>query len=276
MTDQRSSHIGSSDEQAIVLVGGSLQVNGGLTAASLANAPLGVTAPVQVQTSTVSDLIDNLPGHLFLAGKRVFDIVASLIGLAIFGLLLPVLYVLIKLDSPGTLFYTQDRVGLNRRRQRQRVAGQDRRKVLQPGRPFRIYKLRTMRSDAEANGPQWAQAGDARITRVGRFLRKTRLDELPQLWNVLKGDMSLIGPRPERLCFIHELERDVPFYHDRLLVKPGLTGLAQVRNGYDDSLASVVRKVEFDRQYIRRCGPLTEMGILLETVRVVVKGEGAR
>ena len=133
-----------------------------------------------------------------------------------------------------------------------------------------------MGRDAEKNGPQWATTGDMRVTRSGRFLRKTRLDELPQLWNVLKGDMSLIGPRPERLCFIRQLENDVPFYHDRLLVKPGLTGLAQVRNGYDEDLEGVKRKVEYDRRYIRNCNPLTEMGILLETVRVVVKGEGAK
>ncbi len=229
-----------------------------------------------LRSVTTSDLAERLPGRLYAAFKRAFDIVASTLGLLVFLLILPALYVAIKLDSPGSLFYSQERVGINRRRRRVRTSATDRRKVVQPGRPFRIYKLRTMRNDAEANGPQWAKAGDARVTRVGRFLRKTRLDELPQLWNVLKGDMSLIGPRPERLCFIAELEREVPFYHDRLLVKPGLTGLAQVRNGYDESIESVRRKVEYDRQYIRNCGPLTEIGILLETVRVVVKGEGAR
>lgn len=233
-------------------------------------------AETAVQVPAVSDLFSFSPNRIFVISKRVFDIAASLLGLAAFAVLFPFLAVAIKLDSPGSVFYSQDRVGINRRRRRVRADQQDRRKVLQPGRPFRIYKLRTMRNDAEASGPQWARQGDARVTRIGRFLRKTRLDELPQLWNILKGDMSLIGPRPERLCFIHKLEKEVPFYHDRLLVKPGLTGLAQVRNGYDDSVESVCRKVEFDRQYIRRGGPLTEMGILLETVRVVIKGEGAR
>lgn len=223
-----------------------------------------------------SDLLQHLPGMAFRAGKRLFDIVASVVGLTLFGLILPLLALVIKLDSPGSVFYAQERVGLNRRRRRGGSRGGERRKVLQPGRPFRIYKLRTMCSNAEAGGPQWARTGDTRVTRVGRFLRKTRIDELPQFLNVLKGEMSLIGPRPERLCFIRQLENDVPNYHDRLLVKPGLTGLAQVRNGYDESLDSVCRKVEFDRQYIRRCGPLTEAGILLETVRVVIKGEGAR
>ena len=227
------------------------------------------------QTAAASNLLDDLPGLAFLVAKRAFDILVSIVGLVFFGFMLPVLALAIKLDSPGPVFYDQERVGINRRRQRQNPDDKERRKVLQPGRPFAIYKLRTMSTNAEANGPQWAKQGDARITRVGRFLRRTRLDELPQFWNVLLGDMSLIGPRPERLCFIRQLEKDVPHYHDRLLVKPGLTGLAQVRNGYDVTVESVCRKVEFDRQYIRRCGPLTEAGILLETVRVVIKGEGA-
>jgi lipopolysaccharide/colanic/teichoic acid biosynthesis glycosyltransferase len=216
-----------------------------------------------------------LPGLAYRLAKRAFDVAGSLSGLLVFAALLPGLGLAIKLDSPGPVFYSQERVGLNRRRRQRPCGSEERRKILQPGRPFRIFKLRTMRNDAEAAGPQWASEGDARITRVGRFLRKTRLDELPQLWNVLKGDMSLIGPRPERLCFIRQLENEVPHYHERLLVKPGLTGLAQVRNGYDDSLDSVRRKVELDRQYIQRCGPLTEAGILLRTVRVVLKGEGA-
>ena len=227
------------------------------------------------QPAAASNLLDDLPGLAFRVAKRTFDILVSIVGLVFFGLMLPLIALVIKLDSPGPVFYDQERVGINRRRQRQNQDDKERRKVLQPGRPFAIYKLRTMTTNAEANGPQWAKQGDARITRVGRFLRRTRLDELPQFWNVLRGDMSLIGPRPERLCFIRQLEQDVPHYHDRLLVKPGLTGLAQVRNGYDVTVESVCRKVEFDRQYIRRCGPLTEVGILLETVRVVIKGEGA-
>jgi len=223
-----------------------------------------------------SELITRLPGLTFRFGKRAFDIGASVFGLLVFALLLPVLALLIKLDSPGSIFYGQDRVGINRRRQRDGLPNGDRRKVLQPGRPFRIYKLRSMCKDAETGGPQWAGSNDIRITRIGGFLRKSRLDELPQLWNVLKGEMSLIGPRPERLYFIRQLENDVPNYHDRLLVKPGLTGLAQVRNGYDSDLDSVKRKVEYDRQYIQGAGPFNEMGILLQTVRVVLKGEGAR
>lgn len=249
--------------------------DGGNTASALAF-PDGRGAASSRPEVIHSDLLDSLPGHMFRIGKRVFDIVASALGLIGFGLILPLLALIIKLDSPGSVFYAQERVGINRRRERQPGSGSERRKVLQPGRPFRIYKLRSMARDAEKNGPQWATTGDMRVTRVGRFLRKTRLDELPQLWNVLKGDMSLIGPRPERLCFIRQLASDVPFYHDRLLVKPGLTGLAQVRNGYDEDLEGVKRKVDYDRRYIRNCNPLIEMGILLETVRVVVKGEGAK
>ena len=130
--------------------------------------------------------------------------------------------------------------------------------------------------NAEASGPQWASKNDVRVTRVGRFLRKTRLDEVPQFLNVLVGEMSLIGPRPERLVFVRKLELDIPEYHDRLLVLPGITGLAQVINGYDDSLESVRRKVDLDRQYIRNSGFAQDGRILFNTVGVVWKGEGAR
>ena len=261
------------------ITGGPFLVSDGVTVEGAAapdiQSPHRQPEPTPVQLVPGVNLLDELPTLAFRAGKRAFDILASIIGLTLFCLVLPALALIIKLDSPGPVFYDQERVGINRRRQRRNLDDSERRKVLQPGRPFAIYKLRTMSTNAEPNGPQWANQGDSRITRVGRFLRRTRLDELPQFWNVLRGDMSLIGPRPERLYFIRQLEKDVPNYHDRLLVKPGLTGLAQVRNGYDSTVESVCRKVEFDRQYIRRCGPLTEAGILLETVRVVIKGEGA-
>lgn len=218
-----------------------------------------------------------LPGRTYLLLKRLFDVVVSLVALAVFGLVLPLLALIIKLDSPGPVFYSQERVGINRRRRGGATGGsQERRKVLQPGRPFRIVKLRTMRTDAEAAGPQWAAQNDSRVTRVGRFLRKTRIDELPQFVNVLKGEMSLIGPRPERLVFVRQLEKEIPEYRDRLLVLPGITGLAQVVNGYDDGLESVKRKIALDRQYISRAGLLQDGRILLSTVGVVLKGEGAR
>ncbi len=221
----------------------------------------------------------SLPSEVFIQVKRGFDIVVSVFALMLFGLILPVLAIIIKLDSPGPIFYSQDRVGINRRRRSRRNNernGGDRRKVLQPGSPFKVHKLRTMGVNAEASGPQWASKNDVRVTRVGRFLRKTRLDEVPQFWNVLQGEMSLVGPRPERLVFVRQLEKDIPEYHDRLLVLPGITGLAQVINGYDDSLDSVRRKVELDRQYIRSAGFTQEGRILFNTVGVVLKGEGAR
>ncbi len=208
--------------------------------------------------------------------KRFFDIVVSLFALAIFGLILPLLTLIIKLDSPGPVFYSQERVGLNRRRPRYAFSGEDRRKVLQPGRPFKVFKLRSMGTNAEASGPQLAKVNDVRVTRFGKFLRRSRLDEVPQFLNVLRGEMSLIGPRPERMVFVRQWEKEIPNYKDRLLVLPGITGLAQVINGYDDGLNSVRRKVELDREYIKKAGFRQDGNILLSTVSVVLKGDGAR
>ncbi len=220
-----------------------------------------------------------LPSGVYLRLKRVFDIIVSLGALLVFGLVLPLLALIIKLDSPGPVFYSQERVGLNRRqrirRTLERPGTNDRRKVLRPGKPFKVHKLRSMRTDAEAKGAQWATKNDSRITRVGRFLRKTRLDEVPQFMNVLKGEMSLIGPRPERLVFVHQLEKDIPDFRDRLLVKPGITGLAQVINGYDDGVESARRKIELDKHYINHSGWRQDAKILASTVGVVLKGEGA-
>lgn len=216
-------------------------------------------------------------GRAYAIARRGLDIVTSLMALGLFGLLLPFIALAIKMDSPGPVFYAQTRVGMNRRRRDQGAPESAcRRKVIQPGRPFTIFKLRTMRSDAERFGPQLAGANDTRITKTGHFLRKTRLDEVPQFWNVLRGEMSLIGPRPERLHFIHQYDSVIPGYTRRLVVLPGITGLAQVRNGYDEDLASVKRKVAMDRCYMRRQGFLTDVRILLETVRVVLTGHGAR
>lgn len=242
-----------------------------LAAAVPAAAPGELLAPIPKYSGTL-----RLPGSIFLAVKRGFDVVVALLALGAFGLVLPLLALIIKLDSPGPVFFSQERVGINRRRSRSLFEGQDRRKVLQPGRPFKVIKLRTMGVQAEAGGPQWATKNDVRVTRVGRFLRKTRLDEVPQFLNVLRGEMSLVGPRPERLVFVRQLEKEIPFYRDRLLMLPGITGLAQVINGYDDGIESVRRKIELDRQYIHSAGFLTEFKILLATVSVVLKGEGAR
>jgi lipopolysaccharide/colanic/teichoic acid biosynthesis glycosyltransferase len=207
--------------------------------------------------------------------QRLLDLAVAVPALIGFGLALPVLALLIRLDSPGPVFFAQERIGADRRRRRQRTDASDRRKTVYPGRPFRVLKLRTMRTDAEKDGPRWATANDARVTRVGRLLRKTRLDEVPQFWNVLRGEMSVVGPRPERLCFISRLEPEVPRYRERLLVRPGITGLAQVENGYDTDLASVQRKVSLDCAYIRDVGLRTDLRILLKTVGVVLRGSGA-
>jgi len=217
--------------------------------------------------------------------KRAIDIVGASVGLLLTLPLMAVIAVLVKLDSPGPVFYTQVRVGVNRRKHRplqhKRVGvnqklKRDRRREDHFGRPFRVVKFRTMIQNAEkATGPVWAVKNDSRITRLGAFMRKARLDEIPQFWNILRGDMSLVGPRPERPSFVRDLQHQVNDYNRRLDVKPGLTGLAQVENGYDSSVASVVEKVRFDLQYIRGWSVWSDVRILLKTVVVVVTGKGA-
>jgi sugar transferase (PEP-CTERM system associated) len=149
-------------------------------------------------------------GSIFILARRVVSIVISLVGLIASAPLWPILWLIIKLDSPGPVFYKQRRVGKG-------------------GRTFHVVKFRTMRQDAEAGGPQWAGANDPRITRVGKFMRSSRLDEIPQLWCVLKGDMAFVGPRPERPEFVESLTKEIPFYGVRHMVRPGLTGWAQIR-----------------------------------------------
>jgi lipopolysaccharide/colanic/teichoic acid biosynthesis glycosyltransferase len=152
----------------------------------------------------------------------------------------------------------------------------DRRRGDLKGRPFNVIKFRTMVADAEKKcGPVWATQNDPRITRLGRFMRKTRLDEIPQFINILLGQMSLVGPRPERPVFVMELCSQVENYDKRLTVKPGLTGLAQIENGYDSSVASVVRKVHYDLEYIQNWSLWQDVKIMLRTVVVVVTGKGA-
>lgn len=210
--------------------------------------------------------------------RRVFDVAVAATAVCALAPVMLAVAAAVKLDSPGPVFYTQDRVGINRRRRERRRdlrAESGRRKTIFAGRPFAIYKFRTMRTDAEAAGPQWARNGDPRITRVGRVLRKARLDEIPQFFNVLRGDMTLIGPRPERPFFVDLLQKEVPHYNKRLLVKPGITGMAQVNHKYDDSIESVRTKVKWDLRYIRRRSLRADVSILLHTVRVVLTGEGA-
>ncbi len=269
-------HSGHSDPELAGLNGAAAAVLPRINTVSLHGHKLdSLTARIETVSDRGLDL-SRLHGSFYLGIKRIFDIMFSLVALVIFGLMLPLLTLIIKLDSPGPVFYSQDRVGLNRRRPRYAFPGEDRRKVLQPGRPFKVFKLRTMGTNAEAGGPQLAKVNDVRITRVGKFLRRSRLDEVPQFLNVLRGEMSLIGPRPERMVFVRQWENDIPNYLDRLLVLPGITGLAQVINGYDDGVNSVRRKVELDREYIKKAGFRQDGSILLSTVSVVLKGDGAR
>jgi sugar transferase (PEP-CTERM system associated) len=190
--------------------------------------------------------------------KRLFDLSASLLLL---GLALPVILltaVIVKIDSKGPAFYRQRRVGLY-------------------GQGFDILKLRSMRVDAEVPGNAvWAEKDDPRITRVGRFIRKTRLDELPQCWSVLKGEMSFVGPRPERPQFVEDLEQKLPYYAERHMVKPGITGWAQINYPYGASIEDSRQKLEYDLYYAKNYSPFLDVLILLQTIRVVLWPEGAR
>lgn len=222
--------------------------------------------------------------------KRVLDVVVSAAMLVILAPVLLLVALAVRVTSPGPVIFRQVRVGLNlrgepgpdRRRQQQqslegeeRRRGADRRKQSNFGRPFVLYKFRTMRVDAEKNGAQFARRGDPRVTPIGRFLRKTRLDELPQLINVLRGEMSLVGPRPERPEFIQQLTREIPDYLQRLGLQPGLTGPAQVINGYDNDIDGFRRKVALDLLYLQNCCLWNDLKILFRTVGVVLTGKGA-
>jgi len=189
--------------------------------------------------------------------KRGFDIlVASLLLLAAAPFLL-VVAVAIKLDSKGPLFYRQERTGL-------------------AGSTFHLWKFRSMRTDAEKDGAVWARANDDRVTRVGRFIRKTRIDEIPQVFNVLMGEMSFVGPRPERPIFVEQLKQQIPFYGLREAVKPGLTGWAQIRYPYGASVEDARNKLEFDLYYVKNGSLFLDVGIIFHTVRHVLLGRGAR
>ncbi|GFO66570.1 glycosyl transferase [Geomonas limicola] len=187
--------------------------------------------------------------------KRCFDVLLSLVGLLLTIPFFPLIALVIKLDSPGPLFFNQVRVGNNEK-------------------PFLLYKFRSMRQDAEKNGAVWAQKNDNRVTRVGRFLRNSRIDELPQLWNVLRGDMSFIGPRPERPEFVEDLKRDIYYYSKRHTIKPGLTGWAQVRYPYGATVEDAIEKLRYDLYYIKNLSFLLDTQIMFETVKVVLFGRG--
>jgi exopolysaccharide biosynthesis polyprenyl glycosylphosphotransferase len=194
--------------------------------------------------------------RLFLTGKRLFDLLAAAVGLLMLGLMVPWVALANALRSPGPLFFQQVRVGKG-------------------GKPFRLVKFRTMVPDAEsARGAVWASENDDRVTPVGRFLRKIRLDELPQSWNILKGEMSLVGPRPERPEFVVDLVKDVPFYQARHAVQPGITGWAQVRYRYGSSVEDALVKLQYDLYYIKRQSLYLELSILVKTAAVMLGLKG--
>lgn len=224
--------------------------------------------------------------------KRINDVVVSATMLILLSPVLLLVAIAVRLTSRGPVIFSQERVGLNLRQKKRdrrqrdeevelpdgverRGTGINRRRDGGYGKPFTLYKFRTMKLDAEKNGAQFAVKGDPRVTRIGRFMRKTRLDELPQLWNVLRGEMSLVGPRPERPEFIEKLSAEVPNYINRLGLKPGLTGLAQVINGYDNNIESFKRKVNLDLLYLQNCCYLNDLKIMFRTIRVVLTGSGA-
>lgn len=211
--------------------------------------------------------------------RRVTDFIVSLFLLILFSPLMLIIAILIKLDSPGPIFYKQVRVGLNRRRNNTKEINPliDRRKDNKLGRLFTMYKFRTMYVDAESKtGPIWAKENDPRVTRIGKILRKTRLDELPQLINVIKGDMSLIGPRPERPEFVKDLNNNIKCYYLRYNIKPGITGLAQIKYRYTSSLEETKKKLRYDLFYIKRMCFLLDLNILFNTFLTVVSNKGAR
>jgi sugar transferase (PEP-CTERM system associated) len=192
------------------------------------------------------------------AGKRLFDVIVSVTLLILFAPLIALIALLVKLESKGPAFYRQRRVGLY-------------------GQPFEVVKIRSMRDDAEVGGKAvWAQKDDPRVTRVGAIIRKLRIDELPQAWTVLTGEMSFVGPRPERPQFVADLEARLPFYTERHVVKPGITGWAQINFPYGASVEDARQKLEYDLYYAKNYTPFLDLLILLQTVRVVLWPEGAR
>ena len=189
--------------------------------------------------------------------KRLVDLLVAGVLLVLSLPLVALTALAIKLESPGPVFYVQERVG-------------------QYGRNFRLAKFRSMRTDAEKDGPQWAQERDPRVTRVGRIIRAVRIDEIPQFWNVLLGEMSMVGPRPERPHFVEQLRQQIPYYSRRLVMKPGITGWAQVRHHYDGDIEDVRTKVLHDLYYWENMSLLLDVQILIRTVWVVLTGHGSR
>lgn len=216
-----------------------------------------LTGRVKIRHLYENDLGSLLPPAGYMLVKRLLDILCVLAVLPFALPLMLLTAIAIRLESAGNVLFVQNRVG-------------------QGGREFKIYKFRSMRTDSEQNGAQLAQVGDSRITRVGSFIRKTRLDELPQFFNILKGDMSLIGPRPEQKVFVEQFEKSIPFYQYRHIVKPGLSGWAQVTQGYAGNTDETQVKIEHDFYYIKHFSFSLDVLIMFKTVKIILTGFGAR
>jgi len=194
---------------------------------------------------------------IFKSLKRALDIIVSLLSLMLFTPLILIILLAIRMDSKGPVFYRQERVGEDEKK-------------------FNLLKFRSMNVDAEENGPVWAKVDDERVTRVGQIIRKLRFDEIPQMFNVLKGEMSFIGPRPERPFFVDSLKNEIPFYSERHVVKPGITGWAQISYQYGASKEDALEKLKYDLYYIKHMSLILDLTILYETIKIVFWGKGAR
>ena len=233
-----------------------------ITAAPLADLKIVSSTPVDVRPRPRSETLG-----------RVVNVVVAVVGMIVLFPVAILVALAVKLTSRGPVFYAQTRVGLDRRHSR--ATNDDRRVHDHGGRLFRMYKFRTMRVDAEIDGRAvWAQKNDPRVTLVGRVLRRTRLDELPQLYNVLLGDMNIVGPRPERPTIFARLRNDIPEYHMRQRVKPGITGWAQINQSYDACVDDVRRKVQYDLEYLSRQSVVEDIRIMSMTLPVMLFRRG--
>jgi len=213
----------------------------------------GVDLYMGIQSGQGSQIYGNTK-MFYLFMKRTVDIVLSVLALILTCVFFIFVPIIIKIDSKGSAIYKQER-------------------LKKDGKPFMVYKFRSMRIDAEKDGAQWASSNDDRVTGVGKFIRKTRIDELPQLFNILRGDMSIVGPRPERAVFYDEFEKTIPNFRNRLAVKPGLTGWAQVNGGYD---LAPSEKLVYDLEYIQNQSFYFDLKCIIKTVSVIFTHEGAR
>jgi lipopolysaccharide/colanic/teichoic acid biosynthesis glycosyltransferase len=207
---------------------------------------------------------------------RIINNVVAIVALVFLAPVILIIAILIRIDSPGSVFYRQVRVGLDRRNLADEAASIGRRLSDIGGQPFEIFKFRTMRIDAEViSGPVWAADDDPRVTRVGRLLRRTRLDEIPQFWNVLRGEMSIVGPRPERPTFVRQLRDEIVGYPLRQQVPPGITGWAQVNRPPDQTVDDVRTKVDFDLEYLKRRSVWFDLWIMLKTLPVMFERDNS-